>query len=78
MEKIGSREARTHLSRLLKRVMKGERITITRHGVAVAELVPVGRPSRSVAEAIAALQEFRKGNRLGGLTIKELIEHGRR
>ena len=39
-ESVGAYEAKTHLPRLLERVSRGERITITRHGVPVAELVP--------------------------------------
>jgi len=31
---------------------------------------------RSVAEAIESIQELRKGNRLGGLKIKDLIHEG--
>ncbi|MFY4731014.1 type II toxin-antitoxin system Phd/YefM family antitoxin, partial [Nitrospira sp. BLG_2] len=38
---IGAFEAKTHLSALLERVSKGETITITRHGVPAAMLVPV-------------------------------------
>jgi len=41
MGTVGSYEAKTHLSELLKRVSKGERITVTKHGVPIAELVPV-------------------------------------
>ena len=36
------------------------------------------RPQRTVAEAIEAIRELRKGNRLNGLRIKDLIEEGRR
>ena len=42
MESIGAFDAKTHLSALLDRVARGERITITRHGVPAAMLVPVG------------------------------------
>ena len=77
---VGSYEAKTHLSALLERVSKGETITITKHGVPVAKLVPVGdeNPKRDVKQVIAELQEFRKRNTLGGLSIRELIEEGRR
>lgn len=37
---VGAYEAKTKLSELLDRVEKGERITITRHGKAIAEIVP--------------------------------------
>ena len=42
METIGAFEAKTHLSTLLERVSKGEKITITRHGTPAAMLVPIG------------------------------------
>ena len=78
MKEVGVYEAKTHLTRLLNDVERGEQITITRHGKPVAELVPVARKRRSVAETIEAIKKFRKGNRLDGVSIKELIEEGRR
>lgn len=76
---VGAYEAKTHLPELLRRVEKGERITITRHGHPVAELVPASdERRRRVSEAIAGLEQFRKGRRLDGITIKQLIEEGRR
>ena len=41
MSKVGSYEAKAHLPRMLEKVAQGEKITITKHGVPVAELVPV-------------------------------------
>jgi prevent-host-death family protein len=38
MEKSGSYEAKTHLPQLLKRVAKGEKIIIAKHGIPVATL----------------------------------------
>ncbi len=79
MRQVGVYEAKTHLPRLLNEVEQGESITITRHGRPVARLVPVPEArKRSVADAIAAIEEFRKGNRLDGITIRELIDEGRR
>ena len=77
MKQIGVHEARTQLSRLLDEVERGETITITRHGLPIARLVPVRGRQRSVKEAIAALKAFRQGHTLGDITIKELIEEGR-
>lgn len=37
---MGLREARADFSAVLKRVAKGEAITVTRHGVAMAHLMP--------------------------------------
>jgi prevent-host-death family protein len=41
---VGVHEAKTHLSRLLEDVAAGEEVVITRRGVEVASLVPVGGP----------------------------------
>ena len=41
MEKVNTHEAKTQLSRLLRRVAAGEEITIANRGVPVARLVPV-------------------------------------
>jgi prevent-host-death family protein len=78
MKQIGVYEAKTRLPRLLDEVERGESITITRHGRPIARLVPVSSPRRSVDQAIEAIREFRKGNRLDGITTRELIEEGRR
>ena len=79
MTEVGAYEAKTHLPRLLDRVAKGERITITRHGVPVAVLVPAdGVRARPLAETIAALRDFRRGRRLDGLKLKDMIAEGRK
>lgn len=49
MEMIGPFEAKTHLSALLDRVANGERITITRHGVPAALLVPVSQGEQKLS-----------------------------
>jgi len=79
MEKVGVYEAKTHLPKLLEHVAKGHRITITKHGVPVAVLGPYD-PEKSVeVEAvIQQLKEFRENNTLSELTIREMIEEGRR
>jgi len=79
MATVGSFEAKTHLSALLDRVAKGERITITKHGVPVAMLVPPA--SEAVASrhrAIETLQRLGRKQSLKGISIRELIEKGRR
>ena len=77
MERVGAYEAKTRLAELLDRVEHGERFLLTRHGVPVAMLVPVG--SRGPAsEVIQELRRFRQGRRLEGVSLRELIEEGRR
>lgn len=79
METVGAYEAKTHLTQLLERVARGEKITITRHGLPIAMLQPVpSSKSSPVRDIIDQLKRFRKGRRLGGLSIREMIEEGRR
>lgn len=76
---VGAYEAKTHLSELLERVVKGERIVITRHGTPVAELTRIDLRGRgSIADTVASLRAFRKGRRIGDLSVREMIEEGRR
>ena len=82
MRTVGACEAKTHLPRLLEEVAAGAELTITKHGVPIARLVPVDdeaarRQERSAA-AVEALKEFRKGKHLDGLSIKDLINEGRK
>ena len=79
MRSVGSYEAKTHLPRLLDEVAAGEEIVITKHGVPVAVLVPATtRTTLTVAEAIEELRAFRARHTLDGITIRELIDEGRR
>ena len=80
MRTVGSYEAKTHLPRLLDAVAKGETITITKHGVPVARLVPPCKTARpDAAAAIDAWLQTRENIRLGDdLTIRQMIEEGRR
>jgi prevent-host-death family protein len=79
METIGAYEAKTNLPKLLERVIKGERITITKHGVPVAVLQPPESIRRTEPkQVIAELREFRRKHRLDGLSLRDMIEEGRR
>lgn len=79
MRQIGAYEAKTHLPRLLADVARGESITITKHGVPVALLVPpTTRATAAARSAAAGLRAFRARHPLGDVTIRELIDEGRR
>jgi prevent-host-death family protein len=76
---VGAYEAKTHLPSLLERVQHGERVTITKHGVPVAMLVPVVPVAKPDLRAvIGELKTFAKGHSTGGMSIREMIEEGRR
>lgn len=76
---IGAFDAKTHLSALLRRVSRGETIRITLRGVPMAKLVPdEDREQRNLADVVRDIRELRKGVRLGKISLRELIDEGRR
>ena len=79
MIEVGVYEAKTQLTRLIARVAQGERVTITRHGKAVAMLVPpAASGTRALSEVLDELAAFSKGRRLRGLSIRAMRDAGRR
>jgi prevent-host-death family protein len=83
---IGAFEAKTHLSRLLDEVEKGDSVTITKHGRPVARLVPaIGRPvprRLSEAERGAIIDRLRRvrselGGQMSSDEIVALVRRGR-
>jgi len=54
MEQVGIRELRQHLSVYLRRVAKGEALTVTEHGRAVAGLGPLPADGHPLADLLAA------------------------
>jgi prevent-host-death family protein len=54
--KIGVREAKIHLSRLLEDVQNGKEIIITNHGKPVGKIIPVPQESLSLEERIERLE----------------------
>ncbi len=68
MKEVAVYEAKTRLSELLLEVEKGEQITITRRGVAIARLVSATAPKRAAAserQQVAATFERLKLHREG-------------
>ena len=75
---VGAYEAKTHLPRLLEQVEQGDTVTITKHGRAVARLVPVRANAARPSEVIAALRSARVGVRRGSDSVRQMLEEGRR
>jgi len=77
---IGAFEAKTHLSDLLDRVARGEKITITRHGVPAALLVPVTEtaPKLTHQEIVEGMRALRKRVKPGKMSVREMVNEGRR
>ena len=80
MKSIGTFEAKTHLSDLLDRVARGEKITITRHGVPAALLVPVTEtsPKMTHEEIVEGLRALRKLVKPDKMSVREMVKEGRR
>jgi prevent-host-death family protein len=80
METVGAFEAKTHLSALLDRVAKGERITITRHGVPAAVLAPVGETEGKLShkEIVEGMRSLRKTVKPDKMSVKEMMREGLR
>ena len=83
MRQFSAFEAKNKFGTLLDLVEQGEEVVVTRHGKPVARLVAESSLSkkRTPEEAKKFVEELRqmaKGMRLNGISIKELIEEGRR
>ena len=79
MNTITTTEAIKHFFHLLTRAAKGERITITKHGVPMAILGPADLvKTQSVQRVIDQIKQFRQSRHLNGVSIREMIEEGRR
>lgn len=80
---FGSADAKARFSELLARVEGGETITIRRDGRAVAKMIPMP-PAKTLEEKLQAWEEWKAYRKqhditLGpDLTVKQLIEEGRR
>ncbi len=79
MKTVGAFDAKTHLNELLRRASKGETIQITRRGIPVAKLSPPDSSQKEDGHILAAsIRQLRRGATLGKLSIRELIDEGRR
>jgi prevent-host-death family protein len=80
MRKVGLFEAKQKLSELVERASRGERIGITRRGKLVAQVIPAREEEApDLEEIFAGMERIRKRAKpLRGVTVKDLIEEGRR
>jgi len=78
MREVGAYEAKTHLPKLLEQVARGEQFVITKHGVPVARLVPTSSVQKNVTDVIGEIRRFARAHSLGKISLRRLIEEGRR
>ena len=75
MKMVNVHEAKSTLSRLLEEVERGETVVIARNGHPIAELTAIVKPT--MAAGVAAIRA-RHHIRLDGLSVRELVDDGRR
>jgi prevent-host-death family protein len=80
MREVGAFEANNRLGQLVDLVEQREEVVITRHGKAVARLVPrkTGFSRVEAREAAQRIRKMSRGIKLGRLRLKDLIDEGRR
>jgi prevent-host-death family protein len=72
MQQIQASEAKTHLPQLLDEVERGETIVITRHGRAIARIVPERNVRQAeIDAAVEAIRAFREQH--GRVPVAELM-----
>lgn len=80
MREIQASEAKTHLPQLLDDVERGESLIITRHGRAIARIVPeVDRRQEGIDRAMDSIRQLRQ--RTGRVSVEEILsarDEGRR
>lgn len=80
MRSIQASEAKTNLPRLLDDVERGETLIITRHGRAIARIVPeVERRQAEINQSIESIRQLRL--RTGRVKLEEILsarDEGRR
>ena len=76
---LGAFEAKNRFSELLNRVDRGAEFTITKHDRPVARLVPALPQTKARRKkATAELRALRERYSLKGLSVRSLIDEGRR
>jgi len=79
MRQIAEQEAPITMREFFAEVEAGETVVFTRDGQPMFELRLAERPRKRTPEEVAAsIRKNRKGISLGGITIRQLIEEGRR
>jgi prevent-host-death family protein len=74
MRAIQASEAKSHLPRLLDEVERGETVIITRHGRAVARIVPEPAARQDeIDRAMRSIAARRKWKRMGTVTVAERL-----
>lgn len=76
---VGAFEAKNQFSKLLDRVARGATFTITKRDRPVARLVPAtGNTARDLKKAVTELRALSQRYSLEGISVRSLMDEGRR
>ena len=79
VHQFGTFDAKNKLSHLLDLVEQGDEVIITRNGKPVARMVAEKSDVESAVDAMHQIEEIsRRSKPLGDLSIKDLVNEGRR
>ena len=79
MRQMGLFEAKQKLSELVERAGRGERIGITKRGKLAAVIGPAEDNNEDIDKIFDSIEKIRrKVKRMPGVTMKELINEGRK
>lgn len=76
MDEINIATLNKTLSKTLGHVAEGEAYVITKRGKPFAKIVPYSAKA-ATQDALASLDQLRKGSKLKGLSIKDTVTEGR-
>ena len=78
MKSVSESELAATAIDLMRSVEQGEEILITRDGAPFARIVPVARAAQDFEAARERMRARRQRLSLGGLSLRDLIDEGRR
>ncbi|MDQ2680267.1 MAG: type II toxin-antitoxin system prevent-host-death family antitoxin [Candidatus Eremiobacteraeota bacterium] len=78
MKTVGIFEGKTHFSALIEEAHNGQTIVVTKNGKPVAQISPLHDTTAGDSAAEAMDRILSSTARLNGVTIRELIDEGRR
>lgn len=74
MQTISATEAKARLAEVLRTVERGETVAITRHGAAIAHVIPVqASESAERAQAMADFVRIRDEWKPAGMSVEEIL-----
>jgi len=78
MIQVGSFEAKTHFSEIIRKANQGEEYLVTKKGKTMARILPPEGEKDKAAKSVEMILNIRKKYKMSHKEIKELVKEGRR